>query len=187
MLSKTRYSSAITLCLIALLLAGCGGGASQDTQVSPDSPQASLDEETGLHLVPTSGQLSVNGAGDVEIRLENANSLYGLQFYIQFDPAMLQVQDADPEREGIQIVPGALPAPDFAVRNIVDNSRGIIDYAVVQLNPREPAHGSGVVATIRFQGIGTGTSPLTFLQAKLADPDGQELPVQLLDARFEVN
>jgi hypothetical protein len=187
MFSKTGYS-AITLCLIALLLAGCGGGASQDIQVSPDNVQASLNEDgTGLRLVPASGELSVDGVGDVEIRLDNANSLYGLQFYVQFDPAMLQVQDADPEQDGIQIAPGTLPAPDFAVRNVVDNSRGIIDYAVIQLHPREPAQGSGVVATIRFQGVGTGASPLTFLQAKLADPDGQELPVQLLDARFEVN
>ncbi len=170
----TRYNSTIALCLFALLLAGCGGGASQDAQSSLDSDL-------------TTARLNVNEAGDVEIRLDNVGNLYGLQFYIQFDPAMLQVQDADLAREGVQIIPGMLPTPDFAVRNVVDNSQGTIDYAVVQLSPREPAQGSGVVATIRFQGVGKGISPLTFLQVKLADPQGHELPVQLVDTKFKVN
>lgn len=181
MLSKTRHDGAIALCFIALLLVSCGGGASQNAQGSLGS------DETGLRLVPTTAKLGVNEAGDVEIHLDNVGNLYGLQLHIQFDPTLLQVQDAVLEQEGVQIAPGKLPAPDFAVRNVVDNSQGTINYAVVQLNPREPAHGSGVVATIRFQGVEKGTSSLTFLQAKLADPDGRELPVQLVNAKFRVN
>ena len=174
---KTERNNALALCLIVLLLVGCGAGASE---------QAPSDE-TGLRLVPTTDALSVDEAGDVEIHLDNVGNLYGLQLHVQFDPTKLQVQDADQAQEGVQIAPGVLPAPDFAVRNVVDNERGTIEYAVIQLHPRQPAQGSGVVATIHFQGVSTGASPLTLQQVKLADPDGHELPVQLLDARFQVN
>ncbi len=179
---KTERNSALALCLIVLLLAGCSAGA------SPQAPSGDLDsDETGLRLVPATDALGVDEAGDVEIHLDNVGNLYGLQLHVQFDPTKLQVQDADQAQEGIQIAPGVLPAPDFAVRNVVDNKQGTIDYAVVQLSPRQPAQGSGVVATIHFQGVSKGDSPLTLQQVRLADPDGHELPVQILDAQFRVN
>lgn len=179
---KTERNSALALCLIVLLLAGCGAGASSQ---APSNDLSS--NETGLRLVPTTDALNVNEAGEVEIHLDNVGNLYGLQLHLQFDPTRLQVQDADQTQEGVQIAPGVMPAPDFAVRNVVDNDRGTIEYAVIQLSPRQPAQGSGVVAVIHFQGVSRGDSPLTLQQVKLADPDGHELPVQILDARFQVN
>lgn len=181
MLLRTKGYSAVVLCIVALLLVGCGENTLQDAQGDLSNGK------TGLRLVSAVGKLGMNEAGAVEIQLEDTDNLYGLQFSLQFDPTRLQVQDADPTQEGVQIAPGLLPAPDFTVRNVVDNDRGMVDYAVVQLNPREPAAGSGVVATIHFQGVGKGVSLLTFLQAKLADPDGRELPVQLGDVKLEVN
>jgi hypothetical protein len=180
---KIERNGALALCLIALLLVGCGAEASQQQAPSDDLSA----NQTGLRLVPTTDALSVDEAGDVEIHLDNAGNLYGLHLHIKFDPTKLQVQDADQTQEGIQIAPGVMPAPDFAVRNMVDNQRGTIEYAVVQLSPRQPAQGSGVVATIQFQGVSKGDSPLTLQQVKLADPDGHELPVQFLDVQFQVN
>jgi hypothetical protein len=174
---KINCNSALAVCFIVLLLAGC----------SAETVQQAPGDQTGLRLVPTTDALSVNEAGEVEIHLDNAGNLYGLQLHVLFDPTKLQVQDADQTQEGVQIAPGVLPAPDFAVRNLVDNQQGRIEYAVIQLSPREPAQGSGVVATIQFQGVSQGDSPLTLQQVKLADPDGHELPVQILDAQFQVN
>jgi hypothetical protein len=179
---KMKRNSALALCLIVLLLAGCGAKTSQQ---APSDDLSS--NQTGLRLVPTTEALSVNEVGEVEIYLENVGNLYGLQLRVLFDPTKLRVQDADQTQEGVQIAPGVMPAPDFAVRNLVDNERGTIEYAVIQLSPRKPAQGSGVVATIQFQGVSKGDSPLTLQKVRLADPDGQELPVQILDAQFQVN
>ncbi len=181
MLSRSKCHAVAVLCTIVFLFAGCKEDASQDVQGDRGG------DETRLQLIATTRRLGMNDTSVVEIHLDNVDNLYGLQFSLQFDPTMLQVQDADAAQEGVQIAPGTLPAPDFAVRNVVDNERGTIDFAVVQLNPREPAKGSGVVATIRFEGVAKGISPLNFFNAKLADPDGQELPVQLVDAELEVN
>ena len=46
--------------------------------------------------------------------------------------------------------------------------------------------GDGVVAVIHFQGVGSGVSPLTLAYAKLSNPDGEEMPVQIVDAMIKV-
>jgi hypothetical protein len=182
------------LCVISLMLANCGG-ETQDGRagkvltpgVSDLSQLDKTQDVTGLRIVPISNRLDVTEAGAVEIRMDNATDLYGLHLSLDFNPAMLQVQDTDPAQDGVQIAPGMLPAPDFTVLNTVDNDQGTIEYAVTQLNPREPAQGNGVVAVIRFQGVGAGISPLMFSYAKLANPDGQEMPIHIANATLEVN
>jgi hypothetical protein len=62
----------------------------------------------------------------------------------------------------------------------------MVEYAVTQLNPRQPAQGDGVVAVIHFQGVGSGISPLTLAYAKLSNPNGEEMPVQIVDATIRV-
>jgi hypothetical protein len=181
MCAQTRYLRVVIFCVVSLLLVSCGSGASQDV------PGDLVGGEIGLRLVPVTDRVGIDEVGDVEIHLDNVHNLYGLHLSLQFDPTMLRVQDGDLAQDGVQIVPGDLPAPDFAVRNVTDNERGTIEYAVVQLGPREPAEGSGVVATIRFQGVKKGNTRLTFLQTKLADPDGQELPVNAVSVELEVN
>jgi hypothetical protein len=180
MFSRTTRYSLIAVCLLALLLSGCGANTS-------DAQATSSGKGPKVRLVLTDDTLDVSETGDVEIHLDDVDNLYGMHLSLKFDPTTLRVQDADPAQQGIQIEPGLLPAPDFAVRNVADNDQGTIEYAVIQLYPREPATGSGVVATIRFQAVGKGESPLTFLQATLSDPDGQELPVQLAAAKFSVD
>jgi len=122
----------------------------------------------------------------VAIRIENATRLYGAEVHLAFDPAYLQVQDADPDTEGIQIQAGDFPSPDFVVQNQADNAKGTIDYAVTQLAPREAVDGSGILATVTFKGKDTGTSSLTFVGAKLANPDGQEIPSQTVDGQVKI-
>jgi len=120
----------------------------------------------------------------VAIRIENAIRLYGVEAHLAFDPTHLEVEDADPDTEGIQIQAGDFPSPDFVVQNQADNAKGTIDYTVTQLAPREAVDGSGVLATVTVKG--KDTSSLTFVGAKLANPDGQEIPSQIVDAQVEI-
>lgn len=131
-----------------------------------------------MRLEPVPGQEGADSV-TVAIRIENATHLYGVEVHLAFDPARLEVQDADPNKEGIQIQAGDFPNPDFVVQNQADNTKGTIDYAVTQLAPREAIDGSGVLATVMVKG--KDTSSLTFVEAKLANPDGQEIPSQTVD------
>jgi hypothetical protein len=184
----------LVLLVASLLLASCGGNTPpgqignvvETRTLDPSQPETTHDTAE-LHIVPTASKLDVAHAGSIQVRVENVADLYGLHFSLKFDPLVLRVQDYNTAQDGVQIVPGILPTPDFTVVNRVDNEQGTIEYAVTQLNPREPAHGDGVVAVIHFQSVGAGTSPLTFAYAKLASPDGREMPVRADNVTLEVS
>jgi hypothetical protein len=169
----SRLVATLALLFVALLLSGplTGTGSAQEGAV--------------VRLEPLPGQEGA-GAIAVAIHIENATRLYGAEVHLAFDPARLEVQDADPDTEGVQIQAGDFPSPDFVVQNQADNARGTIDYAATQLAPREAVNGSGVLATVTVKGKDKGTSSLTFVGAKLADPDGQEIPSQTVDGQVEI-
>lgn len=101
------------------------------------------------------------GVGQVEvikIRIENVKDLYGAELHMKFDPSVVEVVDADPTKDGIQLMPGDFPKPEFVALNRADNKVGTIDYALTQLNPTPPANGSGTVVSILFRGKALGKS-----------------------------
>jgi hypothetical protein len=169
----SRLVATLALLFVAFLLSG------------PLTGTGSAQEGAMVRLEPLPGQ---EGAGAIAmaIHIENATRLYGAEVHLAFDPARLEVQDADPDTEGVQIQAGDFPSPDFVVQNQADNVKGTIDYAATQLAPREAVNGSGVLATVTIKGKDKGTSSLTFVGAKLADPDGQEIPSQTVDGRVEI-
>jgi hypothetical protein len=169
----SRLVTTLALLLVALLLSG------------PLTGTGSAQEGAMVRLEPLPGQEGA-GAIAVAIHIENATRLYGAEVHLAFDPARLEVQDADPDTEGVQIQAGDFPSPDFVVQNQADNVKGTIDYAATQLAPREAVDGSGVLATVTLKGKDKGTSSLTFVGAKLANPDGQEIPSQTVDGQVEI-
>jgi hypothetical protein len=169
----SRLVVTLVLLLVALLLSG------------PLTGTESAQEGATVRLETLPGQEGADTV-TVAIRIENATRLYGAEVHLAFDQARLEVQDADPDTEGVQIQAGDFPSPDFVVQNQADNVKGTIDYAATQLAPREAVDGSGVLATVTVKGKDKGTSSLTFVGAKLADPDGQEIPSQTVDGRVEI-
>jgi len=141
---------------------------------------------TVVGIDPAWQRIGPEGTTEVAIRIENVTRLYGVEVHLTFDPTYLEIQDADPDKAGVQLQTGSFPAPDFVVQNQADNVQGTIDYAVSQLAPREPVDGGGVLATITVKTKGEGTSRLAFSGAKLANPDGQQIPAQTLDGEIVV-
>ena len=118
----------------------------------------------------------------VEVRVSDVNELYGADVKVTFDPSVLEVVDADPVEDGIQVQAGSFLAPGFVVHDAADNTAGSLEYAVSQVAPSLPVNGSGVLFTIRFRAKSVATaSTLTFTLAELTDLDGLLLPVTLLD------
>jgi hypothetical protein len=103
--------------------------------------------------------------------------LYGAAIELAFDPAVVEVVDADPGTAGIQIAPGTCPSPDFVVQNSADNSTGAILYDVRSLSPSPPCSGDGVIAQITFHGIlpdaDSDVEPISWL---LSDVSGIPIP-----------
>lgn len=139
-------------------------------------PAAAMQAGTVVRVQPGTQQIGIGQTATVEIRIENASGLYAADIELRFNPAVLQVQDADPGRDGVQIQPGNFPSPDFVALNSADNATGVIRYALTQLPPKAPVNGSGLLATVVFRGQAAGTVDLTFSLVNLANAQGQQLP-----------
>jgi len=130
---------------------------------------------------------------NLDIGVEEVTDLYGGRVQLSFDPTVLQVRDADPRSSapGVQIRPGDFldPFHQFVLVNQADNSAGTIDFAVTQLHPATARSGSGVLATVTFEALAQGSSPVHFVNVRLGDdtrPDPLEIPAQTQDGLVTV-
>jgi hypothetical protein len=127
------------------------------------------------------------GTTAVEVRVENVQDLYGLDVRLSFDPAVVEVADADPVADGIQAQPGDLLSVDFVLRNEADNEEGTIWFALTQTNPSPEVSGSGVAFIITFVGKDAGSSsPASITYAKIVERNGEKIPASTEDGEVQV-
>ncbi|MBN1991640.1 MAG: hypothetical protein JW953_02980 [Anaerolineae bacterium] len=123
---------------------------------------------------------STNDTLTVDVVLENVTDLYGAEFRVKYDPAVLAVQDLNAEQEGIQIETGTLLPADqgFVVANKVDEAEGQIIFAMTLLNPAPPVSGQGPLARVTFQVLQTSPSVVNVEHAKLVSSNLQTIPAE---------
>ena len=130
------------------------------------------------------------GAGQVEtlqLILDDAVDVYGIEIRASFDPSVAEVADADPGKAGVQMIPGDFIKPDFLVRNTADNEAGTLQYVITQVNPTEPVSGSGVVLSIMFLGKEEGgQADLVIDFVDIVDRRGVKLEVSAQDGVLAV-
>jgi hypothetical protein len=114
----------------------------------------------------------------LEIRVDDVEEFYAIDMEIRFDPAKVQVADADPETEGIQIQPGEVPPPDFVAANDVNNEEGVIRYVVTQLGSEPAFDGSGLVATVIWEGELDPETELSFGAVTLVNQSALPMKVE---------
>jgi hypothetical protein len=122
----------------------------------------------------------------VTISISDVVDLFGLQLEVNFNPDDLQAVDADPGPTGVQIEPADCPAPDLPVENQVNNTTGLVEYAVAQLAPTPPVSGNCNVAYIRFLPQQESTTTLTLDNVILADSDGMPISSSLMGLSIEI-
>ena len=148
---------------------------------------AAAQQTTLVHLAPAQALVGEGQTAAVEVRVEDVQDLYGLDIRLSFDPAAIQVVDADPATDGIQVQPGSLLSPDFVVRNTADNQDGTVWFALTQLNPTQEVSGSGAAFIVTFAGKSAGSSsPISFTYVKMAQRSGEEIPASTEDGQISV-
>jgi hypothetical protein len=140
-----------------------------------------------LWIEPAFAPMPVGNTVTVDVMIEDVNDLYGAALEISFDPALLEVVDADADTDGIQIGKGDCPVPDFVLNNTADNGTGVINYDVISLAPTPPCDGGGLVAQITFRALAAGTSPVHFDSQLLSNTDAEAINVATEDGTIEVN
>ena len=123
----------------------------------------------------------------LDVTVTDIEGLYGFELHLAFDPALLEVGDADAGTPGVQLQVGDFIPADFVAQNRADNQSGTADFAVTQLSPREPKSGSGTLVTVLLRGRAAGRNGrVEATRVLLADQDGMVLPVSVLGGDVRV-
>ncbi|MBN1178496.1 MAG: hypothetical protein JXD18_04755 [Anaerolineae bacterium] len=155
----------IALCLSSLLL-----------MISP--LRVASEGGASVRLDPPVLDLNAGETAEFSVLVYDVVDLAGAEVHLAFDPAVVEVVDADPQTDGVQIADGDFLAADLVAQNEVDVSSGVINYAVARMPPNAPANGSGRLAVITLRAV-TGGEPVALVlqDVLLADPDGLPIPI----------
>ncbi len=115
-----------------------------------------------LAVSPASSSVNVGANFSVNIVLDTTGqAVAGVDIYsLHFNPAVLQVVDADGVTAGVQIAAGSLMSNNQY--NSADNTTGVIQFSQTPSTSGTNFTGSGNLATITFSPVAAGTSNLTF-------------------------
>lgn len=143
--------------------------------------------DTIVTLDPLDAEVSVGATTTVEILVMNVTDLHDVDLTVVFDPALLEVVDADPDEPDIQIQPGSFLTPTVTEESTVYQEDGEIHFSS-QVTSSESVSGTGVLATITFQGKASGESALEFVEEDVAlkDPEGQFISATLQSGHVTV-
>jgi hypothetical protein len=133
-------------------------------------------------LDPVTLDLDPGDVGALDIRVENVTQLAGAEVHLAFDPALLEVVDADPAMEGVQIAHGDFLSHDFVAQNTTDPGTGTADYAIACLPLDKAVSGGGVLARVTFRALGGGETLVKIRGILMADMQGRPIPVETRDS-----
>lgn len=146
-------------------------------------------QTTTVEFDPQNGVIVGAAVLEVDVRVEDVTDLNAFDIYVTFDPSIVQVVDYTPGG-GIDMELGNVFCPTvFTLFNTADNTLGTLHVASSQLMCAGFT-GSGILFTIRFEGVVDGISDLVIgedpIFPLLADPNGVEIPSTPIDGTVEV-
>jgi hypothetical protein len=130
-----------------------------------------------LRLSASKGNLAVGQEMTVDVLVENAPTIYGADVQVVFDPAYLEVVDADSKTAGIQVTPGSFLdiQKSFVLQHAADNQKGTVDYALALLNPAPAVQGKGTLVQIKFRTIAQGQTTITIQEGLFGTQAGETI------------
>ncbi len=143
--------------------------------VPPPPAQPTEERPPSLYLNPGAVSLGVGETATVEVWADGVGGVNMLSLEVTFDPARVQMVDADPAAEGTQASPGDLM--EFVLENRVEGDR-LIYRASVQ--PGAAAKDIGVLVSLTFRGAAAGIAILQLGNVIAQDADGNPVPVDTL-------
>ena len=128
-----------------------------------------------LSTEPGSRTFSVGDTFQVHIMITDAFDLYGYQFKLYFDTSVLKALDLSPH-DGSSDEFGFFHTTYKIWNYRVENDVGYVGIAVTPpLGTKQGESGSGILATVDFEAVGTGRTKLTFNSAKLTETDASSI------------
>ncbi len=143
-----------------------------------------------VFVSPAAQTIACGEVATFTVAVRNISNMYGVQFYLTFDPEVIEVIDPDDDASNGTIVPGDIfPPGEYEVaQEVVDNASGQVRYAITLLRvPKaQPFNGSGVVAEIAVRARDEGASPLVLADVRVSDDAGRPIAVDVQDGVLTV-
>lgn len=146
-----------------------------------------------VYLVPSWAAARPGEVFTMTVSVDAIAYIYGAQYRILFDPAILEVVDANPSLPGVQIGSSEMFPKGlfFEAGNQADNATGVIEYAATILEPGEPVAGTGVIGRVTFRAKAMGHSAIDFegmarWPLALIDPSGYAVAADWADGEVVV-
>ena len=155
-------------------------GEPQINLTAPQSPTTTLAPTAQVSITAPAGDVRVaTGPYTVPIYINNAARISTITLTVNFNPAAFRVrsiQEGNFLRQG-NVPVSFIPNTDAAI--------GRIDLTFVRTGDAVGASGSGLLAGIIFDAVGSGTSQLT-LSGAATNPSGTAVPIQFTSATVVV-
>ena len=132
-------------------------------------------------------QVQPDGLIEVPIEIRDVSDLYAIDIQIEFDPAVVQVEDADPALEGVQPALGTFLDAGLTLFDEVDNESGVFRFVMTQVNPSEAKSGDGVVLVLYLRGVQSGESSLDVTLLELSTRAGDAIAVEPVSGSVTVS
>jgi hypothetical protein len=115
-----------------------------------------------LSLSPSSQNVNVGDMFSVIVNLDTQGaSIDGVDLrYLNYNPAILQLQDGNTSASGVQITPGNLMP--MTLVNSTNTNLGRITFSQATSGGNNKYKGSGVLATLTFKALAAGTVNVSF-------------------------
>lgn len=172
-LTRGPAARALWAALLVLALATAAAPPAEKVHAGPPRP--------ALVFTPSARKVAIGAPVNVTIDVTDVAGLYGCQFEIDYDPAMLSATGTltdtllDPLNNAY--VPDGWNA---------SCSAGVCKVAVTRLNPAPAVSGSGSLARITFIGRALGSTTMTIGRDVLTDLDGEALDHDVAPGALEI-
>lgn len=131
------------------------------------------DVRTNVLLSAPVDQIATGETLTVSIQIENVENVYGGRIKLAYDPNLLEVVlNEDTALTAGEFFSGQ---PGMTLRNMVDPVAGIVDYALTLRRPAEPVSGSGLIGTVTFRALASGTANFELVDVSLSSPRFEEV------------
>lgn len=122
----------------------------------------------------------------MQIRVDNVVNLAVVEMEITYDPAVIQVIDADAAQRGVQVRVDSVFDVDSIFTNEVDTTRGIISFGAGVIGV-PVINGSSPLIAIDWRPQRVGSSAVTITSLTLTDAGGQTISAPVLSGEVVVN
>ena len=114
---------------------------------------------------------------EAEVWIDGASNLGGFEFTLAFNPLVVQVQD-------VQVGPflGSTGRDTGPLGPVIDNGAGSLDFGGLSWGAADGAEGSGILALITLQMVGTGASTLDLSGTQVVDTQASSQSVNEVDS-----